>query len=198
MTKILLVLAFLVLIATAIVQEPPKVEEKKSIPVEVIKEYSDEELRLKQRRINFIKKYNPKLDVAEAEKIVELVEIHSKSAGIDPDLTLSVIKVESTFKAKAVSKASAKGLMQVIPRYHPEVLSEAKLIFGTSNLFNPQVNIYVGVNVLRNYMNRSKNLTNALLRYNGSLGQTPVYSSNVLKTFRRLKGGKYDRDRFSA
>jgi len=79
---------------------------------------------------------------------------------------LAVIQVESNFRKYAVSSAGARGYMQVMPFWVG--------LIGTSehNLFNLRTNLRYGCLILRHYLDIEKgNLTRALGRYNGSLGQ---------------------------
>jgi hypothetical protein len=92
---------------------------------------------------------------------------------VDPLLILAVISVESKFDYKAVSGANAVGLMQVIYIWHKEKVS------SKADLFDPKTNIGVGTKILREYLDRSSNEVEALLRYNGSLGQSPIYAIKV-------------------
>lgn len=92
---------------------------------------------------------------------------------IDPLLILSVMSVESNFNYKAVSEGNAVGLMQVIYYWHKEKVTSRE------HLFDPFKNIQVGSQILREYLDRSKTETEMLLRYNGSLGQAPIYAMKV-------------------
>lgn len=73
----------------------------------------------------------------------ELVKVLNDSAadvGIDPNLLLAVMNVESRCNLRAVSSRGAVGLMQVLP-------STAKLV-GVSNLAHPAENIRAGARYL--------------------------------------------------
>ena len=100
------------------------------------------------------------------EEFLVTVHYEAKRAGLDPQLVLGVIQVESNFRKHAVSKAGARGYMQVMPVW-------VKLI-GTRdhNLFHLRTNLRYGCIILRHYLDIEKgNLYRALGRYNGSLGQ---------------------------
>jgi soluble lytic murein transglycosylase-like protein len=117
-------------------------------------------------------------DEESARQFLALVRYEAMRAGLDPHLVLAVIDVESHFRKYAVSKAGARGLMQVMPFWVKE-LGEA-----SHNLFQERTNLRYGCTILRHYLDREKgNMTNALARYNGTLGQ-PQYSNRVLKTWR--------------
>lgn len=94
------------------------------------------------------------------------VYYEAKRAGLDPQLVLGLIQVESGFKKYAVSTAGARGFMQVMPFW-------IKLIGKRdSNLFHLRTNLRFGCTILRHYLDiENGDLFRALGRYNGSLGQ---------------------------
>jgi soluble lytic murein transglycosylase-like protein len=117
-------------------------------------------------------------DEESARQFLALVRYEAMRAGLDPHLVLAVIDVESKFRKYAVSKAGARGLMQVMPFWVKEVGAP------TDNLFQERINLRYGCSILRLYLDREKgNLTNALARYNGTLGQ-PQYPSRVLRAWK--------------
>lgn len=105
---------------------------------------------------------------------------------LEPELILAVIAVESTFKERAVSPKGARGLMQILPRSHPDTVED---IGGAHALFDPRKNIYAGSRILVSYLDRSKgNVHKALLRYNGSYGDPRSgYARKVLGVYQKLK-----------
>jgi soluble lytic murein transglycosylase-like protein len=150
-----------------------------------------EELRQairKQKKIDKLASHVTKTyDVrpAKARLVVTEATRYAKQHELEPELVLAVIATESTFRADAVSRAGAKGLMQIIPRWHREKISA---IGGSDALFEPDKNILVGTQILREYLNRSRgNVRTALLRYNGSLGKRSGYASKVLRHYHRFK-----------
>ena len=105
-------------------------------------------------------------DEETARRFLALVRYESLRAGLDPHLVLAVIDVESRFRKYAVSRAGARGYMQVMPFWVKE-LGDA-----SHNLFHERTNLRYGCTILRHYLDRERgNLANALARYNGSLGQ---------------------------
>ncbi len=117
-------------------------------------------------------------DRAAREDFLVTVHYEAKRAGLDPQLVLGLIQVESNFRKYAVSSAGARGYMQVMPFW-------TKLIGGgEQNLFHLRTNLRYGCVILRHYLDReSGNLFRALGRYNGSLGQ-PEYPTLVLNAWR--------------
>jgi soluble lytic murein transglycosylase-like protein len=117
-------------------------------------------------------------DEGEAREFLALVRYEAMRAGLDPHLVLAVVDVESKFHKYAVSRAGARGLMQVMP-FWIEQIGEP----GT-NLFHERVNLRYGCTILRHYLDRENgNMANALARYNGSLGRSD-YPNRVFAALR--------------
>jgi soluble lytic murein transglycosylase-like protein len=101
------------------------------------------------------------------------VHYEATRAGLDPQLVLGLIQVESGFKKYAVSTAGARGFMQVMPFWVKLVGS------GDDNLFHLRTNLRYGCTILRHYLDIERgDIYRALGRYNGSLGQ-PQYPNIV-------------------
>ena len=113
-------------------------------------------------------------DAAQRHEFLSTVYYEATRAGLDPQMVLGLIQVESGFKKYAVSSASARGYMQIMPFW-------VKLIGAEDhNLFHMRTNLRFGCTILRHYVDIEKgNLYRALGRYNGSLGQ-PEYPNLVL------------------
>lgn len=104
---------------------------------------------------------------------------------VDPLLILAVMAVESRYNPVAKSDMGAKGLMQVIPRFHLEKLADHG---GEMALLEPEVNILVGAQILREYMKRFRDTETALQMYAGALDEpTAQYSSKVFAEKARLE-----------
>jgi len=117
-------------------------------------------------------------DEDSARRFLALVRYEAMRAGLDPQLVLAVIDVESHFRKYAVSRSGARGIMQVMPFW-------VSLIgVPGQDLFVERVNLRYGCTILRHYIDREHgNLYNALGRYNGTLGQ-PDYPNRVLKAWK--------------
>lgn len=114
-------------------------------------------------------------DIARQDFLVS-VQYEATRAGLDPQLVLGVIQVESKFRKYAVSKAGARGYMQVMP-FWTRLIGD-----GNQNLFNLRTNLRYGCTILRHYLNIERGDTfRALARYNGTLGKSR-YPDNVLRT----------------
>src|SRR5262245_27064546 len=103
---------------------------------------------------------------------------------VDPLLILAVVAIESRFNPLAESVFGAKGLMQIMPKYHQEKLSEHG---GDSALLEPDVNIQVGAQILREYLRRSGETESALQMYVGVGSEDVLYPERVLAERARMK-----------
>jgi soluble lytic murein transglycosylase-like protein len=103
---------------------------------------------------------------------------------VDPLLILAVVAIESRFNPLAQSVFGAKGLMQVMPKYHQEKLTEHG---GDTALLEPEVNIQVGTQILREYLRRSGETESALQMYVGDGSPDTLYPGKVLAERARLK-----------
>ena len=111
-------------------------------------------------------------------ELLRTVQYEATRSRLDPQLVLGVIEVESAFRKYAVSRAGARGYMQVMPFW-------VKLIGPPNhNLFHLRTNIAYGCAILRHYLDLEKgDYYRALGRYNGSLGK-PEYPNLVLAAWR--------------
>jgi soluble lytic murein transglycosylase-like protein len=117
--------------------------------------------------------------------LVSLAHRAGKDLQVDPLLVIAVIAVESSFNPIAESVAGAKGLMQIIPKYHGDKLEE----FGGENaVFDPATNIQVGAQILKEYIRQTGNVGIALQMYAGALGDNEEqYTNKVLGIQQRLQ-----------
>ena len=116
-----------------------------------------------------------KTDFESRKEFLQSVWYESKRAGLDEALVLGLIQVESNFRKFAVSKAGARGYMQVMP-FWTRLLADG----DTGKLFHMQTNLRFGCVILRHYLDRENgNMFLALGRYNGSRGQA-AYPDAVL------------------
>jgi soluble lytic murein transglycosylase-like protein len=117
----------------------------------------------------------------EAERLEFLTTLHweASRAGVDPQLMLGLIQVESGFRKYAVSPVGARGYTQVMPFW-------VKAIGNPDhNLFQLRTNLRYGALILRHYIDIERgDLFRALGRYNGSLGR-PEYPNLVVGAWKR-------------
>ena len=111
-------------------------------------------------------------------ELLRTVHYEAVRARLDPQLVLGVIEVESGFRKYAVSKAGARGFMQVMP-FWVGLIGQPQ-----HNLFHLRTNLAYGCAILRHYLDVEKgDYYRALGRYNGSLGK-PEYPNLVLSAWR--------------
>lgn len=104
---------------------------------------------------------------------------------VDPLLILAVMAIESGYNPVAESFMGAKGLMQVIPRFHLEKLTPHG---GAEALLDPEVNILVGAQILREYSRRLRDQELALQMYGGAFDEpTAQYANKVFAERSRLE-----------
>ncbi|MDH3630837.1 MAG: lytic transglycosylase domain-containing protein [Gammaproteobacteria bacterium] len=107
-------------------------------------------------------------------ELLKLIHYEARRVGIEPELVLAVIEVESRFDEFAISVSGARGLMQVMPFWLNEIG------ISDQNLFKIRTNLRMGCTILRYYMDMEPHdLGRALARYNGSLGKT-IYPNKVI------------------
>jgi soluble lytic murein transglycosylase-like protein len=88
-------------------------------------------------------------------------------AGLDRQMVLGLIQVESNFRKYAISIAGARGLMQVMP-FWTDVIGDG----DPRKLFQMRTNLRYGTVILRHYLDIERgDLFMALGRYNGSRGR---------------------------
>ena len=117
--------------------------------------------------------------------LLRSVHYEATRAGLDPQLVLGLMQVESGFRKYAVSSAGARGYMQVMP-FWLKLLGRPE-----DSLFDLRTNLRYGCTILRHYLDIEKgDLYRALGRYNGSLGK-PEYPNMVRAAWQNQWG--YDK-----
>ena len=120
-----------------------------------------------------------------AYDLVRLAHSTGHQLGLDPLLIIAVIAIESRFNPIAESINGAKGLMQIIPKYHTDKLEEYG---GEKAVFDPVANIKVGSRILHEYIRLTGNLGIALQMYAGALGDgEDQYTTKVMNEQQRLR-----------
>jgi soluble lytic murein transglycosylase-like protein len=113
------------------------------------------------------------------EDLLTTVYYEASRAGLEPEMVMGLIEVESGFRKYAVSTAGARGFMQVMPFWIKQI--------GTpeQDLFHLRINLRYGCTILRHYLDiEHGDLFRALGRYNGSLGQAE-YPNMVLAAWKK-------------
>ena len=129
------------------------------------------------------------LNKSKLKHILIYIEALCWEYGVDYEMVKAVIQTESDWNHKAVSTSGAIGLMQVLP-------STAKSEFNTpkQDLFDPYVNVTVGIKYLSKLNERFDDLESTLTAYSHGPTVTSKYSSRyisnnfyVKRVFKNLK-----------
>jgi soluble lytic murein transglycosylase-like protein len=126
---------------------------------------------------------------------VDLNQVVSAASGryrLDPDLVNSVIRAESGFNVRAVSRKGAQGLMQLMPGTASQL--------GVPNAFDPEANVEGGTKYLRALLERYNfDVVKALAAYNAGphrveqyggvppYYETRAYVARIVRDFNRKK-----------
>jgi soluble lytic murein transglycosylase-like protein len=96
---------------------------------------------------------------ANIQRFASLIEAAARIHGVDSALVHAVISAESGYNPAALSKAGARGLMQLMPATAQR--------YGVQNIMDPQENIHGGVKYLRDLLAMfSGNMELAVAAYN--------------------------------
>lgn len=113
----------------------------------------------------------------------DLINRWSRQAGVNPAVVASVIRAESSFQPRALSKAGAYGLMQIIPDTWRYVNNKVRICADrhsgdctTECYFTPELNIGIGAHYLAELNRRFKgDLVRAVAAYNAGPGAVDHY-----------------------
>lgn len=113
----------------------------------------------------------------------ELINAAGKRYNVSPELIAAVIQAESSFEPKALSKAGAYGLMQVIPSTWQMVNRQALICSGRHKgecgsdcYYNPELNINIGACYLSQLLRRYESTRElAVAAYNAGPGAVDKY-----------------------
>jgi len=115
----------------------------------------------------FILRFSDSMTPANARKLATLIIEECDNYDLDPFLILAVIQVESEFTPKAVSGKGAIGLMQMMPNTAKFVAKELGISYnGNKTLYDPFINVKLGIHYLSFLADRFDSTENALAAYN--------------------------------
>ena len=129
------------------------------------------------------RRYKVALDAT--EQLVGAAHEAGSRLGMDPLLILAVMAIESRFNPIAESVMGAKGLMQVIPKFHQDKLEEHG---GEESVLDPMTNILVGTRILKDAMRRGGGVMPGLQHYAGAFGDdAQQYAQKVIAEKERMQ-----------
>ena len=105
-------------------------------------------------------------------KYIPTVYKSAQESNMDPALIMAVIEIESKFNRKAVSKAGAIGLMQLMPKTAKSLSCELNIKkYNKNSLYNPEINIKIGTYYLKKLLQEFNNdIDLTLAAYNAGMG----------------------------
>lgn len=153
----------------------------RSYPIEKVQPRYASKADYHKNAARYIKRHNSSLSESDASTFAGYLVSAADKFKIQLSVLLALVKVESGFKPEATSPAGARGLTQVIPKYHNDKIQEARTFFNTYSIYEPKLNIYVGAWALRDMVDRSGDLETGLLMYNGTAtDESKAYAKLVL------------------
>jgi len=115
----------------------------------------------------FILRFSDQISTADAKKLARLIDEECEIYNLDPFLILAMIYVESKFDPAAVSNKGAIGLMQVMPETGEFIAEKLGIpLNGNKSLFDPAVNVRLGIYYFSSLINRFDSIDQALIAYN--------------------------------
>jgi predicted RNA-binding protein len=130
--------------------------------------------------------------IADRQSLDQMVNGAGQRHQIDPDFINSVIRAESGFNDRAVSKKGAQGLMQLMPQTASQL--------GVTNSFDPNANVEGGTKYLRELLEKyNYDVPKALAAYNAGSRrvdqyhgvppyfETQTYVAKIIRDFNRKK-----------
>ncbi|WP_398314348.1 lytic transglycosylase domain-containing protein [Zoogloea sp.] len=130
---------------------------------------------LQRVKVYIAKRYQ--VSAVALEPLLASAQQTGRSVGVDPLLLVAVMAIESRFNPFAESPMGAQGLMQVIPKWHPDKVDVKS---DRAALFDPETNIRVGALVLKEYIQSTGSIERALQQYNGSSDPATPYANKVM------------------
>jgi soluble lytic murein transglycosylase len=104
-------------------------------------------------------------------KYSEYVEKYAEEYNIDKYLVYAIIKAESNFKEDAKSASNALGLVQIMEATAIETANKMELNITELDLYNPELNIRLGIKYFTNLLDKYNNNYNlAIIAYNAGIG----------------------------
>lgn len=115
----------------------------------------------------FISRLSDDITSSDARKLATTIIDECNHYDLDPLLILAVIQIESEFTPQAVSNKGAIGLMQVMPNTAKYITQQMGIGYsGSNSLYDPLVNVKLGIHYLSFLTDRFNSTENALAAYN--------------------------------
>jgi len=155
----------------------------------LIPEFSQREQTIREI-LEVLEKQPTGLATVTKEELAEVIYEEAIRYHYDPKFILALIFTESEFYNWAVSEKGAKGLLQIMPYVAESLAREMGIEWsGDRTLFNPYLNIRIGIYYLSQLMLDFKDVGAALTAYNYG----PTYVRSLIEKKERLPHNYYRR-----
>jgi hypothetical protein len=140
--------------------------------------------------LGVLERYPTGLANVTKEELAEVIYEEANRHHQDPKFILALIATESEFYNWSVSEKGAKGLMQIMPYVARSLAKELGIEWsGDRTLFNPYLNIRIGIYYLSQLILDFKDVEVALTAYNYG----PTYVKNLIDKKERIPRDYYRR-----
>ena len=164
----LLIIGMITIMSIGIITEKNSVESNNTNIVVVVSKSS--------KTMAMITKLNPKVSKEVVRYIAKEIEKSAEKYNLSVPLVVSLIFRESGFNPLAISKSKCIGLMQINPKAHPKKIKPYKYV----QLYHIDVNIDIGCQILREYLDKKKTIKGTLESYLGA--NNKGYIMDILST----------------
>ena len=122
------------------------------------------------------KEINSSLNKSKLKHLLIYINALCDEYGVDYEMVKAVIQTESSWNHKAISSSGAIGLMQVLPETAMSEFNTRK-----NDLFDPYINVTVGVKYLSHLNNHFDDMDATLTAYSHGPTVTRKYSPTYIK-----------------
>ncbi|NOY23745.1 MAG: lytic transglycosylase domain-containing protein [Acidobacteria bacterium] len=110
---------------------------------------------------------NTNLTDREKEDLARIIAKESLDSGFSVEFVMAVMKTESSFNKYAKSPVGAVGLMQLMPATGKAIARDYGIVLdGNDALYNPELNVTLGIRYLKRLATRFKDMNLVLAAYN--------------------------------
>ena len=108
----------------------------------------------------------------------DALERRARQEGLDPALVAALVCQESTFEAGALSRAGARGLMQIMPATGRLLARDLGVRYSKTGLFDPDTSLEFGTRYLHSMLQRfGESVERALAAYNAGPHRVDAWSA---------------------
>ncbi|MCH7870022.1 MAG: transglycosylase SLT domain-containing protein, partial [Myxococcales bacterium] len=124
-----------------------------------------------ERAIRYLNERRSGLSEAEIEQVAATIVRDADMRGIDPNLVIAVIHIESRGNTYALSTVGAMGMMQIMPSTGEELAARLDIPWrGSQTPFDPVLNVRMGIAYLKQLESRYGSMKTRLAAYNWGPG----------------------------